>query len=378
MFGQGLEIFRLFGFPVRVDASWIIIFLLITWTLAAGYFPARHPDFAVPVYWILGVFCALGLFVSIVIHEFAHALVGRRYGIPMSGITLFIFGGVSHMEDEPPSPGVEFLTAIAGPVTTLFIMLFFYGVTLLGQMAGWPEPVLAATFYLTVINLILLVFNLVPAFPLDGGRVLRSILWKWKKSLRWATKITSGIGSFFGVTLIVLGILNFIGGNFIGGLWWVLIGFFLRNAASASHQQLLVRQALEGEPVRRFMKREAVTVIPDLPLDRLVNDYFYQHYYKMYPVVENGRLLGRVRLNDVRRFPADQWPSRRVSEILDRNTEENTVAPDTPALEALARMSKKEDSRLLVVEDGHLAGILSLKDLMKFLSVRMELEEAGR
>ena len=199
MFGHRMKLFKLLGFEVRIDASWIVIAVLVTWSLAKGAFPSWYPNLTPATYWIMGVVGALGLFVSIVAHEFCHSLVARKFGMPMKGITLFIFGGVAEMGDEPPTAKAEFMMAIAGPLSSLAIGGCCYLIYLLGLQSQWPTPVNAVNYYLFYINVILAAFNLLPAFPLDGGRVLRSILWGAKGNMRWATRVSSSIGSAFGL-----------------------------------------------------------------------------------------------------------------------------------------------------------------------------------
>ncbi|HRX87132.1 MAG TPA: site-2 protease family protein, partial [Phycisphaerae bacterium] len=244
MFGKSYQVFTFSGIPVRVDASWLLIVLLLTWSLATGVFPAAEPGLTAGVYWALGLLATLGLFASIVVHEFAHALVARSYGTPMKGITLFIFGGVAEMTEEPPSPRAEFFVAIAGPIASIVVAALTLGIAAAGTFMAWPRAAIIVFGYLAAMNALLVAFNLIPAFPLDGGRVLRSALWKWKQSLRVATRTTSRIGGGFGVALIILGVLSIITGNFLGGMWWVLIGLFLRQAAQMSYQQLLIRRVL--------------------------------------------------------------------------------------------------------------------------------------
>ncbi len=375
MFGRKFELFTLFGFKVGIDASWFILAILITWSLATGYFPYALEDLSTRTYWVMGVVGAFGLFVSVVLHEFAHSWVARRNGLPMKGITLFIFGGVAEMTEEPPSPKVEFRVAVAGPIASIAIAAVCYAVTALGRGVGWPLPVTAVLSYLAMINLVLVAFNAVPAFPLDGGRVLRSFLWQWKNNLRWATRVTSRIGSIFGVVLIVLGVLSVLAGDFIGGMWWFLIGLFLRGAAQSSYQQLLMRQLLEGEPVRRFMNDQPISVERSLSVRRLVEDYVYRHHHKLFPVVEDERVIGCVTTRDIKQLPRDEWERQSVGAITQKCSAENTVGPDDDAMEALARMTKSGNSRLLVVEDDRLLGILSLKDLLELFRHKIELED---
>lgn len=373
MFGRQIKLFRLFGFTVRVDVSWLVVAFLIVWSLASGLFPSYYRGLAGSTYWWMGVAGAIGLFVSIVFHEFWHSLVARRYGLRISGITLFIFGGVSEMADEPRRPGVEFAMAIAGPISSFALSVIFYFVALSGR-GRWSVPVGAVLMYLAYINGLLGLFNLVPAFPLDGGRVLRSALWRLKGDLRRATRIASVIGNGFGIVMIVVGIVTFVTGNIIGGLWWFLIGMFLRNASLTSYRQLLIRRALEGEPVNRFMKADMVTVAPSVTLAQLTEDYVYKYHYKMFPVVDNQKLLGVVTINQLAHVPREDWPRRTVGDIAVRCTEGNTIEPDADATRALEKMSRTGTSRLIVTDRGKPMGILALKDLLKFLSVKLDLE----
>ena len=376
MFGNRIKLFKLLGFEVRVDWSWIIIAILIAWSLSKGLFPSYYKNLSPQTYWWMGIIGAAGLFLSIIAHEFSHSLVARKYGLPMKGITLFIFGGVAEMEDEPPSAKVEFMMAIAGPICSILIALIFYGIHAAGKQAGLAQPINGVVGYLAWINAILAGFNLLPAFPLDGGRVLRSILWGVKKNLRWATYVSSRIGSGFGILLIVLGVIQVFRGNFVGGMWWFQIGMFLQGAAKASYQQLLTRRALEGEPVRRFMKTDAITVPPSISLDELVEDYIYKYHFKMFPVVEDhDRLLGCVTTRQIKEIPRTEWGRKTVGDVASQCTPENTIEPQADAMKALSTMKQSGTSRLMVVERGRLVGIIALKDLLELLSLKVELEQ---
>jgi Zn-dependent protease len=374
MFGKRITLFKLLGFEVRLDLSWLIIAVLVTWSLARAVFPAYFENLSILTYWWMGIIGALGLFLSVIVHEFAHSLVARRFGLLMKGITLFIFGGVAEMADEPPSAKAEFFMAIAGPLTSVLLGLILFGVTALGGWAGWSKPVLGVLSYLWSINLVLAGFNLLPAFPLDGGRVLRAALWGWTKRLRRATRIASLIGSGFGILLIGVGVFNIIRGDFVSGIWWFLIGMFVRSASQGSYQQLLVRQVLAGEPVRRFMVTEPVTVPYYISVGQLVEDYIYKHHFKMYPVLQEDRLIGCVSTREVKEIPRSEWDQHTVKEISKSCTGENTIPPNADAMAALALMNRTHNSRLMVVEDSHLLGIIALKDLLRFLSLKLDLE----
>ena len=375
MFGKRINLFKLLGFEVRIDLSWIIIAVLIAWSLSTGLFPFYYKNLSIQTYWVMGIIAAVGLFISIIVHEFSHSLVARKYGMPMKGITLFIFGGVAEMEDEPPSPKVELLMAGVGPLSSLAIAGVFYGVYLLGKTIGWGDPVNGVVEYLAAINALLAGFNLLPAFPLDGGRVLRAALWHWKRNVRWATRISAQIGSGFGILLIVLGILNVFRGNFIGGMWWFLIGLLLRSAAKMSYRQLVTREALEGEKVQRFMNPNPVTVLPTTTLKDFVEDYVYKYHFKMFPVVNSDRVIGCITTKQVKDVPRERWSEITVRELALECTPDTTVKPDDDAIRALSLMRRTGGSRLVVVEDDRLAGVVSLKDMLQFLSLKVDLDE---
>ena len=320
MFGRSIHLFTIFGFAVRLDPSWFIMAALWTSSLATQLFPASIGGLPRFVYWGMGVAGTLGLFASVVVHELAHSLVARRFGIGMRGITLFIFGGVAEMGGEPPSPKAEFLVAAAGPVMSFAIGLAGLGLSALGRLGAWPATPMAVLGYLAWANLVLALFNMVPAFPLDGGRILRSILWRWKGSLRWATLVCSRIGTGFGFLLIAGGLLLVIQGNW-SGLYLFLLGLFVRNAAQTSYQQLLLRRAFEGEPVSRFMQPNPVTVPRQISVAELVQDFVYRYHHKLYPVLDDsGRLIGCVTTRQIKDMPKnaakpaaddDDGPSKR-------------------------------------------------------------------
>lgn len=377
MFGKPLVLFEMFGFKVRADMSWLVLAALVTWSLATGLFPAFHPGLPPSFYWQMGLAGMIGLFCSLILHELAHSLVARRYGLAIRGITLFIFGGVAEMKEEPASAKVELLMAIAGPLASFALAAGFHLLALAGEARGVAEAILGVARYLAAINGLLALFNLVPAFPLDGGRVFRAALWHWTGDLRRATRIATRSGEFFGLGLILLGVFSILTGNFVGGMWWFLIGLFLRGAAGASYAQLVTRQAFEGEPVSRFMTRRPVAVPPWLPLRDLVEDYIYRYHFDLFPVVADARPLGLVGARQVKQVPQDEWPNRTVAEVLVPCAEDNTVTPATDAVKALAIMRRSGNSRLLVVDDGRLVGIISLKDLLAFLGLKIDLERLG-
>ncbi|MBN2244940.1 MAG: site-2 protease family protein [Candidatus Aminicenantes bacterium] len=372
MFGRRITIFTLFGFKVRIDISWLVIALLISWTLAKGTFPYYYKNLSSSMYWIMGVLGVLGLFVSIVVHELSHSLAARKFGLPMKGITLFIFGGVAEMSEEPPSPKAEFFMAIAGPLSSILFGSVLLIIYFMGSFSGWPKPIMGVLIYLSIINFILAAFNLIPAFPLDGGRVLRSILWGYKNNIQWATKIASGIGRGFGIALVIIGAVSILMGNVVGGLWWILIGMFLRGASQSSYQHMVIRDVLEGQTVRKFMTEKVIIVSPDTTINDFIENYLYKYHFKMFPVVSEDRLLGCVTLDGVKEIPLEERKDHLVHEILKVCSKKNTISPDEDAMKAVAIMRENNSSRLMVVEGEKLAGIISLKDLLHYLTLELE------
>jgi Zn-dependent protease/predicted transcriptional regulator len=364
----------LLGFQVKADASWLLLVILLTWTLAASLFPLWHEGLSRTTYWLMGAVGSAGLFLSIILHELSHSLVARREGMPIKGITLFIFGGVAQMDDEPPSARTEFLMALVGPITSVALGLVFFGVETMANLGNWPTPVTAVFGYLGWVNLVLAAFNMVPAFPLDGGRVLRSALWYWKKNLRQATGIAARIGAGFGLVMIILGVFTLLAGNLVAGIWWFMIGMFLRGASKMSHRQVLIRQMLQGEKVERFMQSEPVRVSPSLSVQDLVEDYVYRYHHKIFPVMDEENLVGCVTTRHIRELPREEWANNSVQRIMKDCSDRNTIAADADAIKALITMTREGSSRLLVVKGKELVGILTLKDMMKFLSLKLDLE----
>jgi Zn-dependent protease len=374
VFGKSIPLFKLFGFPIKLDPSWFIVAILLIWSLSSFFFPETYSGLGAAAYWWMGITAAFGLFASIVLHEIGHSVVARHYGIPIKGITLFIFGGVAELQDEPSSAKAEFLVAIAGPLVSVVLALLFFGLATLAQALGGVMGVVGVLSYLGSINTIVVIFNMIPAFPLDGGRVLRAGLWKAWGSLRKATRLTSQIGAGFGFFFIGLGILSFFTVSLVSGLWLVLIGLFLRTAAGMSYQQLLVRQALEGESIHRFMTTDPVTVTPNMSVHDMIENYVYRYYYKLFPVVEGEKLVGCVTLDRLKELSPEERSSRTVGDVAEACSEKNTIRSDADAMEALSRMSK-EHSRMMVVDDDRLQGIIALRDLMRFFSLKIELGE---
>jgi Zn-dependent protease/CBS domain-containing protein len=376
MFWTRWQLFRLLGIPIRIDASWLLILALLTWTVALKFQP-ELPEMAPPLLWLLALLTALGFFLCILLHELGHAVVARKVAIPMNGITLFIFGGVAEMEGEPATPLSEFFMAIAGPLVTVALIFLFGSLSLIGVFLNWAKAAQLVCQYLFGINLMVLIFNLVPAFPLDGGRVLRSFLWAATGHLRRATRGASLVGQGFAFFLIAVGLLLvFTSGDLVSGLWFILIGMFLNNAARSGYTSALLREALTGEPVARFMNRNPIVVPPWISLREWVEDYVYRYHRKTFPVVADGRLEGVISTQALAGFPREHWGEHTVAEAMRRDLDALSISPQTDAMHALARMQSTGASRLLVVEDGRLVGIVSLKDLLRFFHLKLELEPA--
>jgi Zn-dependent protease/CBS domain-containing protein len=317
----------------------------------------------------------IGLFFSIVFHELSHSLVARRFSLPIKGITLFIFGGAAELAHEPESAGSEFLMAMAGPLVSLALGTVLLAVVLLMAL---PVPVLGVLWYLGTVNWLLGLFNLVPAFPLDGGRMLRAALWGWKRDQRWATNIAAGIGAGFGVLVILGGIFEFVGGDFFGGVWLFLIGIFLYGAAGAARRQTAARQILAGHAVAAFINRQPIAVPPDLPVQRLVENFFHRYHYKAFPVEDDDRLVGCITAERLRQIEPAQWDGMTVRDVMDRCPPDSLVSPATDALDALLQMQRTGCGWLPVVAEGRLVGILSLRDMLHVLSLRREHDEDRR
>jgi CBS domain-containing protein len=281
---------------------------------------------------------------------------------------------VAELGDEPTSAGTEFLMAIAGPLVSLILAAIFGIVWYAGYRAGWPPPLVVVLGYLGLINLVVLGFNLIPAFPLDGGRVLRSILWGFTGRVRQATRWASTIGQAFAWLLIAYGVVHIFEYDWLGGIWMGLIGLFLNNAARSSYRQVVIREALQGEPVGRFMNAQPIVVPPSLDLRHWVEDYVYRYHRKGFPVAESSHLEGFISTQALSRLPREDWERHTVGEVMRHDTGDITISPRADAMQALSKMQVTGSSRLLVTEGDHLLGIVSLKDLLRFLNTKLQLE----
>jgi len=373
MFRNSVQIFEVFGFKLKIDPSWLLIAALIVWSLSTSYFPDVMPGRTSTLYTVLGIVAMLGMFASLILHELSHSLVARSYGLKVGGITLFIFGGVAELEEEPRDPKSEFQIAIAGPLMSLFLAGLFYGASNL--VAGGSEIGIAAALfgYLALINLMLAMFNLIPAFPLDGGRILRAAIWRMTQDLLRATRISSRIGSVFGLFLMFTGALAVFSGAGIGGLWQILIGFFILNASNGSYQNLLVKTALRGKTAGSLMSELVYTIDAGASIAELVDDVMLRHGVSFVPVLSGDRLLGYADTAGARSVDRQHWPTRKVSEILTETAPDNTVTPATPLDEVFKRMASSARRKLLVAEGYRLVGVISLSDLTHHLALEQEI-----
>ena len=358
---------RIAGIRIGVNWSWLIVFALIVWSLAAAVFPSQNPGYSDGEYVALAVAAALLFFASLLLHEFGHALQARREGIEIEGINLWLFGGVAQFKGGFPTAGAEFRIAIAGPLVSLALGILF---VLVAAFAGLPNAIDGVAAWLGYTNLILLVFNLLPALPLDGGRVLRSALWYFRGDLQWATWVASGIGRGFGFLFIGLGVFMLIVEGAFSGAWLAFIGWFLLQAATAEARYVATKQALDGLRVRDLMMRAPVTVDAGLSLGRFMDDVALSRRYTTYPVLEDGRPVGLLAFRSVAAVPRDEWDTRRVRDAMISREQVPLLTEEESAIDALAELSTSDVNRGLVVDNGSLKGLLSITDLARALQVR--------
>lgn len=369
---SGFRLGSIFGFEIRIDYSWFIIFFLILWTLGMGVFPAMYPGQPIATYLLMGAAGTIFFFLSIIAHELAHSLVARTKGIPVTGITLFVFGGMAHTRMEFEEPGDEFQIAAVGPLSSVLIAGLFYAIAWAGRQLDWSVAIVGVAAYLAVINLALAIFNILPGFPLDGGRLFRALIWWRTGDLRKATRYASNAGKILGYLLMGFGLLNMFAGNLVGGIWMVLIGWFIRTAAETSYAQLLLRRSLEGVRAADTMTPDPYSVPPDISVESFVDEHVFRGRHNAYPVVEDGRPLGIINLERVKQVPRDEWPTRAVSEVMIPATDGAVVPPDENMVTVLEKLGEGGGGRVLVVRDGTLIGIITSRDVARWLErVRM-------
>lgn len=371
----GIPLFSILGIRVVAHYSWFAIAALIVWALTVGWFPRVLPGRPLLHYVTLGVITAFFFFASVLVHELAHSVVAARNGIPVRRITLFLFGGVAEILSEPSDPSTELKVALAGPAVSAVVAAGCWAaVSLMGDEPGRPGLQLALA-YLSVANTVLLAFNLLPGMPLDGGRVLRAIIWRATGNLRKATRIASTAGQAIAGLIVLVGItVALFGSNIWTGLWIILIALFLRQAADTSYRQLLMREALQGVRLASVMTPDAVTVPPDITLSELIDGYLLRYHFTSYPVVSEGRPIGLITIRSIKDIPREKWGATLVSQAMIPITSATSLSPDSDIPTALSRMDAAGQSRLPVVDaSGELIGIVSRRDIVGYLQIRSDL-----
>lgn len=384
----GVRLGRFFGVQLAADWSVLVIFVLIMANFAIGWLPRLHADWAPLATWLTGLVAATLFLASIALHELAHALVARAQGIEVRRITLFLFGGVTEMEREADSPKAELLVAVVGPLMSAVIGV---GSLALASTLAGPgfadvlasndpfltsaalqslSPLATLLFWLGPINLVLAIFNLVPGFPLDGGRALRALLWAMTKDSMKATRWATRAGQVVALALVAWGLLTMFAGAFVSGLWLILIGWFLNGSARLSYRQHWVRQALRDVPIGRIMRKHWLAVAPDLSLEKFVQDYVMQADQQAFPVERDGQLFGVVRLGDVRKAPEPTWSRTMVTDVMTPLSELPALPADAQAEQALEALSRRDVEPLPVLEHEHLVGLVSRSDVMRWLELR--------
>jgi len=371
MLTEGISIGRAFGIPLRLHYSWFIIFVLIVWSLTAGYFAATYPHWGLVISIAAGIVTSLLFFGSVLAHELMHSLVAQAAGIPIHSITLFIFGGVSQMAEEPKQPQVELRMALAGPAASLLLGGIF--LTIWYWLVDIPEFIKAISFWLGWINIFLAGFNLIPGFPLDGGRVLRSLLWWQSRNLRKSTQIAANVGRGIGYLLILIGIALIFFGAWINGLWLAFIGWFLENAAASSYRQLALQDILKGHKASELMTQDCPIVQPEFTIQHLVNEQILTSGRRCFPVAQHNSVIGLITIHDIKAVPREQWLTKTVAETMTPVTKLKSVSPDEDLTTVLRILTDNNINQIPVVKDGDIIGMVARDNLLSFISIRSEL-----
>jgi Zn-dependent protease/CBS domain-containing protein len=364
---------KLVGIPIRVDLSWLFIVVWVTWSLASGYFPARYPEWPETLSWGMGMLSSALFFGSVLLHEMGHSLVARAQRLPVTDITLFIFGGASQIAEEPRNAREELLLAGAGPATSLGLAAAF-GLTHLA-VRSLSEPLGAVALFLAGINLSLGLFNLIPGYPLDGGRVLRAILWGARRDVRWAARWASRTGRAVAGLFVLFGIYQASTGDWVSGLWVLFIGFFLDGASRSSYQQLTLRQLLEGHVAAEIMAEDCQVIPPQLSVDTFVEHYLVgEGVRRCYVVGTRDELVGLLTPGDLQKVPRDRWMTTRVREVAMPVERLRVVAPDTPLWTALLQLTAEGVNQMPVLDRGQLVGMISRDRLLSLIRRLSELD----
>jgi len=369
MIRQHIPLGRVMGIPIGVDYSWFLVFALLTWSLATGYYPTEFPAWSTPLYWFMGAVTAIMLFTSVVLHELGHSVVALRYKVPVRSITLFIFGGVAQLGAEPPSAVAEFFIAIAGPLVSLALAVLFDAVQ---HLAPEGQPLWGLAKYLAFLNLALVLFNLIPGYPLDGGRVFRAVVWAITRNMQRATIIAANVGRFFGFLFIVVGFMRVFRGD-LGGLWIAFIGWFLHNAASAQLYQVRFQTLLAGHTVSQAMSGHCAAVPAELTLQQLVDEHILSGGQRCFLVTRGGGAVGLMTLHRIKEVPRGEWPTTSAAQAMLPLEKLKRVGPDKELWTALQQMDRAGVNQLLVMTDGRVVGMLSREDVITYLGTLQEL-----
>ncbi len=364
--------FSISGIRVRLDGSWFIAFFFFAWTLSEGYFPLQAPNYRPLTYWIFGTISALALFGSVLTHELSHCVVARRLGVHVRQVTLFIFGGVSEMDkSHPDTPAFEFKIAMAGPMSSLGLALLFGGLSaLFGHRIG---HIAAETLhYLIYVNVLLAVFNLIPGFPLDGGRILRSYLWHRSGSLGRASRSAARTGSLVAACMIAVGLASLLTGGFVIGIWLAMIGLFLKKSAEAEYRSFMVRDVLEHVRVGEIMS-PPVAVHKGMTITELVNDYVFRYHDRVFPVLDRDRFIGMIDVRAFRKLKTDDWPNTFIDAYLADESLYAVLDPDMQASGALRFLVEHPMSKAPVVRGETLLGVLTRVDLVEVIALKTDL-----
>ena len=367
MFSNAIKLATVSGFDIKVDPSWALIAALVTWTLSQQYFPATLPDQTSQMYVVMAVVAMLSFFGSLLLHELAHSVVARRFGVQIKGITLFLFGGVAELAEEPKSATAEFWIALAGPAMSLSLSAVFWLLAQLSVQLLNAPAVIETLSYLAAVNLVIALFNLVPAFPLDGGRVLRAYLWHRHGDILRATKAAARSGTIFAYGLMFLGVLVLFQGLLITGLWYIMIGFFVLGAARGAYHSQIMDNAFAGKTVGNLMVQNPVVVSPELTLSDFVNTVVMSKRVSFAPVVEDGILLGQIDKDVLSVIDHDNWSNTRVGDVFAGLDVATTISPDMPISGLLAQIAQTGTRKFLVVKDHTLLGVITLANLIGYM-----------
>ncbi len=365
--GSGIRIGEVFGIPIYLHPSWFIIFLLITLSLRTQ-FTSQHPGWSNAQHWALGIITSVLFFGSVVFHELSHSVVALRYKIPVKSITLFVFGGLSRIERDASNAKQEFNIAIAGPLSSLFLAGCFW---LVAHYVHGNEMVTSAAMWLAGINLLLGLFNLVPGFPLDGGRILRGITWAITGDFAKATRIASNVGRVFAYFMILIGVWEALNGNWVGGLWTAFIGWFLLSAAQESIAQVTIRNTFSGVRAEDIMTHDIPTVPRDISLEEYLQEVL-RTGRRCHIVTGAGRPVGLVTLHAVRNVPREEWGVTSIQAAMLPLDKLHAASPDEPALGVLERMQSEDINQMPVISDGQIVGMIGRDTILRALQTRLQ------